>query len=352
MLRLLRHGAGAVAIAVALTLVQGVGAGATAPVVDFSGAEHAMRVRVRDDGLTGGALFVARGGGRTLERATFGRFSTTTVIPIASASKWITAATVMTFVDEGTLSLDDPVAKYLPAFADAKAAITIRQALSHTSGLPPNDCAGDQHVSLATCVGQIAGATGDVRPPGTAFRYTSVGYVIVGRIIEKLTGHPYQQAFEERLGKVLGMSRTSFNARGQAPDPAGSARSSLGDYTRFLAMLAAHGTVGDRRVLSAQAVDEIERDQLHGLDTRGDAAGQITQIPTYGLGVWRDVAGPHDETQVVSGNGAFGFYPWIDRVHGTYGIVAVADVENGPAHAVPLSQRIARLAWTAAAGSA
>jgi CubicO group peptidase (beta-lactamase class C family) len=349
MLRLLRPGVGAAAIVVALTFAHSVGAGATAPAADFSAAEHAMRVRVHDDGLAGGALFVAHVGGQTLERATFGRLSTTTAIPIASASKWITAATVMTFVDDGTLSLDDPVAKYLRAFAGAKGAITIRQALSHTSGLPPNDCAGDQHVSLATCVGQIARETSDVRAPGSAFRYTSVGYVIVGRIVEKLTGLPYQQAFEHRLGTVLGMTRTSFNGRGQAPDPAGSARSTLGDYTKFLAMLAAHGAVGDRRVLSAAAVDEIERDQLHGLDTRGDAAGQITQIPTYGLGVWRDVAGPHDETQVVSGNGAFGFYPWIDRVHGNYGIVAVADVENGPAHAVPLSQRIARLAWTAAA---
>jgi CubicO group peptidase (beta-lactamase class C family) len=346
---LLRRGAGPAAIAVALAFAVSAGAGATAPVVDFSDAEHAMRVRVDDDGLTGGALFVARAGGPTLERATFGRFSTTTVIPIASASKWITAATVMTLVDDRTIALDDPVAKYLPAFAGAKGAITIRQALSHTSGLPPNACAGDQHVSLAACVGQIASGTVDVRPPGSAFRYTSVGYVIVGRIVEKLTGLPYQQAFEARLGKVLGMTRTSFNGRGQAPDPAGSARSTLGDYTKFLAMLAAHGTVGDRQVLSAAAVDEIERDQLHGLDTRSDGAGQITQIPTYGLGVWRDVAGPRDETEVVSGNGAFGFYPWIDRVHGTYGIVAVADVENGPAHAVPLSQRIARLSWTAAA---
>jgi hypothetical protein len=54
---------------------------------------------------------------------------------------------------------------------------------------------------------------------------------------------------------------------------------------------------------------------------------------------------------VVSGSGAFGFYPWIDREHGTYGIVAVADLEHGSQYAVPASQRIARLAWTAAAAA-
>jgi CubicO group peptidase (beta-lactamase class C family) len=340
---------GAVALALGLSLVTTTAA--TAQPAGFTKAEDAMRDRVRDDGLTGGALLAARAQGPVLEDATFGRFSRSTVIPIASASKWITAATVMTFVDDGTLSLDDSVADYLPAFTGKKAAITIRQALSHTSGLPPNDCAGDPSVSLAACVRAIAAVTDGVQAPGSAFRYTSVGFVIVGRIVEKLTGMSYQRAFEARLGDAVGMTHTRFNAKGDAPDPAGSARSTLRDYSRFVAMLAAHGTVGSRRVLSAAAVDEIERDQLHGLDTRSDASGQITQIPTYGLGVWRDVVGARDEIEVVSGNGAFGFYPWIDRTHGTYGIVAVADLEHGPAHSVPLSQRIARLLWTAAAGT-
>ena len=102
-------------------------------------------------------------------------------------------------------------------------------------------------------------------------------------------------------------------------------------------------------MLSEASVHEIERDQVTGIDTHSDFAVQITQIPTYGLGVWRDKVGPGDEIQVVSGSGAFGFYPWIDRQHGTYGIVAVADLENGSEHAVPASQRIAQLAWTEAA---
>jgi len=51
---------------------------------------------------------------------------------------------------------------------------------------------------------------------------------------------------------------------------------------------------------------------------------------------------------VVSGSGALGFYPWIDRVHGTYGIVAVDDELHGAEHAVPASQRIARMLWQAA----
>jgi len=85
------------------------------------------------------------------------------------------------------------------------------------------------------------------------------------------------------------------------------------------------------------------------VDTRGDGAVQITGIPTYGLGVWRDEVAADDSIEVVSGSGALGFYPWIDRVHRTYGIVAVDDELHGADHAVPASQRIARMLWQAAA---
>ena len=114
-------------------------------------------------------------------------------------------------------------------------------------------------------------------------------------------------------------------------------------------MLAHDGGVDGHVVLQPASVAEIERDQVTGLDTSDDDAVRITGIPTYGLGVWRDVVGPDDEIQVVSGSGALGFYPWIDRVHGTYGIVAVDDERNGAERAVPASQRLARMLWAAAA---
>jgi hypothetical protein len=114
-------------------------------------------------------------------------------------------------------------------------------------------------------------------------------------------------------------------------------------------MLATGGTTASGRVLTESSVAEIERDQVRGIDTHRDAAVQITGIPTYGLGVWRDVTNHTDDIEVVSGSGAYGFYPWIDRRHGNYGIVGVADLVNGAEHAVPASQRQARVAWRAAA---
>ena len=274
------------------------------------------------------------------------------MIPIASASKWLTAATVMTLVDDGTLRPRRPDLEVPAGVHGTKATITIRQALSHTSGLPPQDCAGDPDVSLEACVQHIASVTDGVNPPGTAFRYTSVGFVIVGRIIEKVTGMTFDEAFDERIARPVGMDHTEFvHGKGTHPDPASTATSTLDDYAHFVQMLARGGLVGNRRVLTEASVHEIERDQVTGIDTHTDGAVQITHIPTYGLGVWRDKVGSADEIQVVSSNGAFGFYPWIDRQHGTYGIVAVADVEHGSQYAVPVSQRIAQLSWAEAAAA-
>ncbi len=318
----------------------------------FAAADATLRTRVADDGLPGGVLLAARGDD-VVHRFAVGSIGAHTVFPIASASKWLTSATLMTFVDQGRLHLDDPVSDYLPEFDGAKAAITVRELLSHRTGLPSAVCEGDPSSTLARCVQSIADGRDPAVAPGTEFHYSGVGFVIAGRLIERLSGTSFEDAFEARIARPLGMSHTCFDGIARPhtrnPAPAASARSSVRDYARFLRMLAHDGAVDGRVVLQPSSVAEIERDQVAGLDTRDDGAVQITGIPTYGLGVWRDVVGPDDAIQVVSGSGALGFYPWIDRVHGTYGIVAVDDERNGAEHAVPASQRIARMLWEAAA---
>jgi CubicO group peptidase (beta-lactamase class C family) len=340
------------ALMVALLVGAGLAATAGGASSSFAAADAATRERVVDDHLSGSVLLVMRGD-TPVHRYAVGRMHANTVIPIASASKWLTSATLMTFVDQGKVALDDPVARYLPAFAGAKAAITVRDLLSHRTGLPSAACEGDPSTTLAGCARAIAHGDDPLSPPGSAFHYSGVGFVVAGRLIEHLAGTSFEAAFEARVARPLGMTHTRFDGlrrpHNRNPAPAASARSSVADYARFLAMLAHDGTVGGHTILRAASVAEIERDQVAGLDTEDDGAVQITGIPTYGLGVWRDVVGAGDRIEVVSGSGALGFYPWIDRVHGTYGIVAVDDELDGPEHAVPLSQRIARMLWEAAA---
>ncbi len=327
-------------------------AGASATATSFAVADEAMQARVYDDGLPGGVL-VAMRGSTTLHAKSFGQVTSHTVIPIASASKWLTSATLMTFVDDGQLALDDPVARYLPDFTGAKRAITVRQLLSHTTGLPSASCEGDPSTTLARCAHEIAHGGDPTSTPGSEFHYSGVGFVIAGRIIERLSGVSFEHTFEVRVARPLGMTETRFDGsrrpHNRNPAPAAAARSTVDDYAKFLAMLSADGSFDGRRVLRAASVAEIERDQVAGLDTTDDDAVQVTGIPTYGLGVWRDVVGTDDKIQIVSGSGGLGFYPWIDRTHGTYGIVAVDDEYHGSEHAVPASQRIARLLWAAAA---
>src|SRR4051794_18970510 len=113
----------------------------------FAPADAAFRTRIREDGLPGGVLLVARGGD-VVHRFAVGDTNARTVMPIASASKWLTSATLMTLVDEGKLSLDDPVQQYLPAFDGGKSAITVRELLSHTTGLSSPGCEGDPTTTL------------------------------------------------------------------------------------------------------------------------------------------------------------------------------------------------------------
>ena len=322
----------------------------------YAKADAALRARMRRDGLGGGALVVRRGAD-TLHQQTFGNWTMGKVVPIASASKWLTAATLMTFVDEGRLSLDDPVSRFFPDFArDAKRSITVRMLLSHTHGLVSPGCEGDPQLTLQQCAQEAADGPAPAYPPGEQFHYGGTGFVVAGAIVEQLSRRSFERTFESRIAKPLGMTHTTFDHdsssrhRTRNPAPAASAQSSTADYAKFLAMLAAGGSIRGTRVLDPRSVAEIERDQVAGIDTSDDGAVQITGIPTYGLGVWRDEVAGDDSVEVVSGSGALGFYPWIDRVHGTYGIVAVVD-PSGPEHAVPLSQKIARMTWRAAATS-
>jgi CubicO group peptidase (beta-lactamase class C family) len=311
-----------------------------------------MRDRVAHDDLAGGVLLVVRGDD-TIHEADFGALDADSVIPIASASKWLTSATLMTLVDEGKVSLDESIATYLPEFKGKKSAITVRQLLSHTHGLPYADCIGDPTTTTANCTAAIAAGADPATKPGKAFSYGGVGYEIAGRIVEVVTGQSFEDAFEARIGRPLGMTHTRFDEyqgqRFRHPQPAGSAVSTVDEYAKFLAMLAAGGTTAAGRILAEDSVAEIERDQVRGIDTHRDGAVQITRIPTYGLGVWRDRTNRAGDIEVVSGSGAYGFYPWIDRRHGNYGIVGVADLTNGAEHAVPASARQARVAWRAAA---
>jgi len=299
----------------------------------FADVDAAMQQRVDEIGLPGAADLAVREG-RVLHRRTYGSYAFDTVVPIASASKWLTSATIMTLVDEGKLALDDPVSRFLPSWSARRT--TIRQLLSHQAGLAGSaGCLG--RAALRSCADEI-GAAPEVYAPGTEFHYGNAGYTVAAAVAEVAGGVAFEELFEARIARPLGLAHTTF---GEDLTPAASGRSTLDDFGAFVAMMAADGvTPSGARVLTAESVREIERDQLHGLDTHNDFAVQITTFGTYGLGVWRDRSAADGTTQMVSGSGSVGFYPWIDRERHAYGVLLVNDGAGGSGRAVRTSSRI------------
>jgi CubicO group peptidase (beta-lactamase class C family) len=206
------------------------------------------------------------------------------IFDLASLTKVIATTTAtMQLVEQGRLELDRPVADYWPAFAaNGKAAITVRQLLTHTSGLPP-----DLDLSTAWS-GQQSGLdrAARIRPlgaPGTRFLYSDVNFIVLGALVEKVTGEPLDGYARRRIFEPLAMADTAFRpprgslARvvatdreegelrwGEVQDPtahrmdgvAGHAGlfSTGDDLARFVRMLLGHGELDGARVLAPETV--------------------------------------------------------------------------------------------------
>jgi CubicO group peptidase (beta-lactamase class C family) len=233
---------------------------------------------------------------------------------IASQSKPITAAALMMLVDEGKVKLDDPVAKYLPEFKDQWLAVfrdgesillrrpkhppTVRHLLSHTSGLPFRSALEQPTLDLLplrVAVGSYALTPLDFEP-GSRFQYSNAGINTAGRIIEVVSGMPYETFLVRRLFEPLGMKDTTFwpnesqfarlaksyrpNAartglrettitqlkyplddRSRQPMPAGGLFSTASDVGRFCQMVLGGGVFQGKRYLSAAAVKEMTSKQ-------------------------------------------------------------------------------------------
>lgn len=312
----------------------------------FAATDAAMQRRVSGAGLAGGVVLVVRGGEVVLDRS-YGSVRRDTPMGVASAAKWFTAATLLTLVDDGLLSLDDPVSRWLPRFDGDKAGVTVRRLLSHTSGVRDHACIWDTSAVFAECVDRLAAIPVQFAP-GSAFSYGNGPFHVAARVAEVVTGTDFPTLFAQRIATPLAMTATTWPGAGRNPSPAAGVRTTVDDYARFLEAMLDGGVSGGRRVLSDASVREIERNQVAGHDTSHDYAVGITRIPTYGLGLWRDAVDTDDVAVVVSGNGAGGFYPWIDRVHHAYGIVGVED-RRGAEVAVPASKAVVELALAATA---
>lgn len=267
-----------------------------------------------------------------------GAFNSKTVAPIASASKWLTAALVMQLVEEGKLSLDDNISRYLPEFEKyGKNYITLRHCLSHLTGIDDEGrllkklIQRKKFASLEEEVNSFAAR--DIRTnPGTDFWYGNVGLNIAARVVEVVSKKKFDLLIRQKLFVPLTMRKTTFSTLdGSAVNPSGGARSTADDYMKFLVMLLNKGSYAGKQILSEESVNELMKIQT--------SQDQIKYAPksasgfNYALGSWSllpasSKGGGEGNAQAtaLASPGLFGTWPMIDVCRGYAYLVFVKNI--------------------------
>jgi CubicO group peptidase (beta-lactamase class C family) len=158
-----------------------------------------------------------------------------TALRIGSITKQFTAAAILMLAEEGKLSVGDEITRYLPDYPTHGQRITIEHLLTHTSGIPSYTGKPGylQGMGRDMTVAQIIGSFKDDPlefAPGSQWRYDNSGYVLLGAIIEKVSGMPYADFLQKRIFTPLGMTHTAYeghertafaHAVAYSPDPEG-----------------------------------------------------------------------------------------------------------------------------------
>lgn len=140
-----------------------------------------------------------------------------TVFRLASVTKQFTASAVLLLMEEGKLKLEDKLSAYVPELPSAKD-VTLYQLLVQTSGIPDyaEDPAGSKTKSVAKTPQEMLAWIADLKPPlqftpGTKWAYSNSNYVLLGLIVERVSGRPLSAFFQERLFKPAELTNTAFD---------------------------------------------------------------------------------------------------------------------------------------------
>lgn len=275
-----------------------------------------------------GAVIAARNGRAVVERGigladlrTDAANTPATRFMIGSVTKTITAAAVLQLEEAGRLRLSDPIVKHLPDYPAASGSrITIQELLSHTAGVPEPAMDPRRTGEMSRPVGpaELLALFKD-RPldfePGAKYRYSNSGYVILGMIIEKLSGMSYYDYVADRIFRPLGMKASGYREKGADPPEFARGLSEAPDGGLLPAPIihpswgyaagALHSTVGDMlawdrglsagKVLSPGSLEKMFRPVMGG----------------YGTG-WL-IAETFGRKDQFHGGGVPGFSAWIER---------------------------------------
>ncbi|MEO8432389.1 MAG: serine hydrolase domain-containing protein [Acidobacteriota bacterium] len=275
-----------------------------------------------------------------------------TAYRIASLSKLFTATAILQLRDAGRLQLDDPVTKYLPEFQpggrfpDAPV-ITIRQLLSHTSGLPREVSGGywnDLKFPDAAEMMRLLNAEGPALASETEWKYSNVALSLAGEIVEKASGEPYARYIERRVLAPLGMTSTRVEPAADAPAlavgygrrvpgkprrvegflsanfmvPAASFASTVEDLARFAFLQFRSGAAAGAQILRGSTLAEMQRVQWLAPDW------------THGWGLGWGVRRVGEQIRISHGGSVPGHRTQITLVPAEkLGVVVLTNAEDG-----------------------
>tara|TARA_R110002072_G_scaffold303069_1_gene492673 strand:- start:191582 stop:192757 length:1176 start_codon:yes stop_codon:yes gene_type:complete len=280
-------------------LVQGEPAACGLSASRLAAIDNVVAEGLRDERMPGCVVLVGYRG-RIVWRKSYGArqvkpdvvpMTTDTVFDLASLTKPIaTATSIMLLIEDGLVELDAPAVKYIPEFgSNGKEVITIRQLLTHQSGLLPDNSINDYGHGRVDAFRRIHEL--DLRAePGSRFIYSDVGFIVLGEIVERVSGKTLDKFANERVFKPLGMSETGFNPpadlklraaptqerngewmRGEVHDPrayklggvAGHAGlfSTAEDLARYAQMQVNGGVLGEARILKSETCQLMQASQ-------------------------------------------------------------------------------------------
>jgi CubicO group peptidase (beta-lactamase class C family) len=312
------------------------------------------------------------------------------IFQIMSMTKPVTGAAIMILAEEGKLSLTDPVEKHLPEFRgqwmiesrDGEQAmtlkkpsrkITIRDLMTHTSGMPTNG-PGDRLTGTFPTIREAVLLFSQMPlqfEPGTQWLYSNTGITSLGRIIEVAADMPYEQFVARRIFEPLGMkdsfyfppedkhsriaipyeikngklSRAAVDILKKGvrnPGPAGGMYSTAADMAQFYQMMLNGGVLNGKRILSKTAVDVMTRNHTGDLKA-GHGAGL-----SFGL-TWNVVRTAEGELDLASNGtyshgGAWGTFGWVDPALEMVGVFMIQRVPGGSREERAAFETIARSA--------
>lgn len=292
-----------------------------------------------------------------------------TLFWIASMTKPITATAVLMLQDEGKLSVEDPVAKYLPALAAMKLpngqpqgnTIKLRHLLTHTSGMPEATAEESNAAkTLADLIPHFANKPLQFEP-GAKWQYCQSGLNTLGRIIEIVSGDSYPEFLQKRLFDPLGMKDTTFyptdaqlaraatpykivngtfeaqpvfifggksaGSHDHYPAANGGLYSTAGDYTRFCRMLLNNGALDGKTYLKPETAKDmrtVHTGEIHTGFTEGNGWGWGVIITRHPQGVTAMLS-----PGTFGHGGAYGTQAWIDPVKGVIYVMMVQRTNFG-----------------------